>query len=37
MEIKCPFVEYECKVGLIKRKYLNEHLEENKIGHFGQS
>ena len=33
MEIKCPFVKYECKVGLIKRKELNEHLKENKTEH----
>lgn len=33
MEIRCPFEEYECKIGLIKRKELNEHLKENSIEH----
>ena len=32
-EIECPFAEYKCEVGLIKRKYLNKHLEEKRIEH----
>ena len=32
-EIKCPFAKYKCEVGLIKRKYLSQHLEEKRIEH----
>ena len=32
-EIKCPFGKYKCEVGLIKRKYLSQHLEEKRIEH----
>ena len=33
-EIECPFAEYKCEVGLIKRKYLSQHLEEKETKHF---
>ena len=32
-EVDCPFVKYSCKVGLIKKKELNQHLEDTKIEH----
>ena len=32
-EVNCPFVQYGCKVGLIKRKEMNQHLEDKKIEH----
>ena len=32
-EIDCPFVKYKCEVGLIKRKYLTQHLEEKRTEH----
>ena len=32
-EVNCPFVRYGCKVGLIKRKEMNQHLEDNKFEH----
>ena len=32
-EIECPFAKYKCEVGLIKRKYLSQHLEEKRIEH----
>ena len=34
-EIECPFAKYSCEVGLIKRKYLSQHLEEMETKHFG--
>ena len=32
-EIECPFAKYKCEVGLIKRKYLSQHLEEKRTEH----
>ena len=32
-EIECPFAEYKCEVGLIKRKYLSQHLKEKRTEH----
>ena len=32
-EIECPFAKYKCEVGLIKRKYLSQHLEEKITEH----
>ena len=32
-ELECPFAKYKCEVGLIKRKYLSQHLEEKRIEH----
>ena len=32
-EVNCPFVQYGCKVGLIKRKGMNQHLEDKIILH----
>ena len=32
-EIDCPFVQYGCKVGVIKRKKINQHLEDKKYEH----
>ena len=32
-ELECPFAKYKCEVGLIKRKYLSQHLEEKKAEH----
>ena len=32
-EVNCPFVQYGCKVGLIKRKEMNQHLEDKKTEH----
>ena len=34
-EIECPFAKYKCEVGLIKRKYLSQHLEEKETKHLG--
>ena len=34
-EIECPFVKYKCEVGLIKRKYLSQHLKEKETKHLG--
>ena len=31
-EVECPFVKYKC-VGIIKRRGLNQHLEENRTQH----
>ncbi|KAI6647250.1 hypothetical protein LOD99_12247 [Oopsacas minuta] len=31
--IECPFRKYKCEVGLIKRKELNQHLEEKRTEH----
>ncbi|KAI6647241.1 TRAF-like protein [Oopsacas minuta] len=31
--IECPFIKYKCEVGLIKRKELNQHLEEKRTEH----
>ena len=32
-DLACPFVKYSCEVGLLKRKYLSQHLEEKRIEH----
>ena len=32
-EVDCPFVKYSCKVGMIKRKELNQHLADKKFEH----
>ena len=32
-EIECPFAKYKCEVGLIKRKYLSQHLKEKETEH----
>ena len=32
-EVNCPFVQYGCKVGLIKRKEMNQHLVDKKYEH----
>ena len=32
-EVNCPFLRYGCKVGLIRRKEMNQHLEDNKFEH----
>eukprot|EP00800_Vazella_pourtalesii_P017995 TRINITY_DN5671_c0_g1_i3.p1 TRINITY_DN5671_c0_g1~~TRINITY_DN5671_c0_g1_i3.p1 ORF type:complete len:407 (+),score=32.68 TRINITY_DN5671_c0_g1_i3:106-1326(+) len=32
-EVDCPFVKYSCKVGLMKRKELNQHLEDRNNEH----
>ena len=32
-EVECPFAKYKCEVGLIKRKYLSQHLEEKRTEH----
>ena len=32
-KIKCPFAKYKCEVGLIKRKYLSQHLKEKRTEH----
>ena len=32
-DLACPFVKYKCEVGLIKRKYLSQHLEEKRTEH----
>ena len=32
-ELACPFVKYKCGVGLLKRKYLSQHLEEKRTEH----
>ena len=32
-ELECPFAKYKCEMGLIKRKYLSQHLEEKRIEH----
>ena len=32
-EVECPFVQYSCNVGVIKKKEMNQHLEENMIEH----
>ena len=32
-EVNCSFVQYGCKVGLIKKKEMNQHLEDKKIEH----
>ena len=34
-EVNCPFVQYGCKVGLIKRKEMNLHLVDTIILHLG--
>ena len=34
-EIECPFAKYRCEVGLIKRKYLSQHLEDKETKHLG--
>ena len=34
-ELACPFVKYNCEVGLLKRKYLSQHLEEKETKHLG--
>ena len=32
-EINCPFLQYGCKVGLIRRKEMNQHLEDRNNEH----
>ena len=32
-EVNCPFLQYGCKVGLIRRKEMNQHLEDKKFKH----
>ncbi|KAI6646813.1 Ankyrin, TRAF-type zinc finger protein [Oopsacas minuta] len=32
-KVECPFIQYKCEVGLIKRKELNQHLEEKRTEH----
>ncbi|KAI6647242.1 TNF receptor-associated factor 4-like isoform X1 [Oopsacas minuta] len=32
-KVECPFRKYKCEVGLIKRKELNQHLEEKRTEH----
>ncbi|KAI6646809.1 hypothetical protein LOD99_9208 [Oopsacas minuta] len=32
-KVECPFIKYKCEVGLIKRKELNQHLEEKRTEH----
>ncbi|KAI6646811.1 hypothetical protein LOD99_9210 [Oopsacas minuta] len=32
-KVECPFIKYKCEVGLIKRKKLNQHLEEKRTEH----
>ncbi|KAI6648841.1 hypothetical protein LOD99_7103 [Oopsacas minuta] len=32
-KVECPFIKYNCEVGLIKRKELNQHLEEKRTEH----
>ena len=34
-KIECPFAKYRCEVGLIKRKYLSQHLKERETKHLG--
>ena len=34
-EIECPFAKYRCEEVLIKRKCLNQHLEEKETKHLG--
>ena len=32
-ELECPFANYKCEIGLIKRKDISLHLEEKRIEH----
>ena len=32
-EVNCPFLQYGCKVGLIRRKEMNQHLEDRNNEH----
>ena len=32
-EIDCPFAKYNCKVGIVRRRELNQHLVENRDQH----
>ena len=32
-EVNCPFLQYGCKVGLIRREEMNRHLEDEKFEH----
>ena len=34
-EVECPFAKYKCEVTSIKRKHLEQHLEEKETKHLG--